>query len=110
MRPLKKMDVSTESIQIPRAPLSPWLRLAHVWRQREAAREAFRRATGSNPRVALEERRIEQAALALLETDRRVWEIARAAGYDDPYHFSRVFKRVVGFSPRAYRQRARSGS
>ncbi|MBS1676471.1 MAG: helix-turn-helix transcriptional regulator [Actinobacteria bacterium] len=69
-------------------------------------RAAFARATGSSPRRYLEESRMEQAARALVETDRTVTEIARAVGYEDPYHFSRVFRRVNGVSPRGYRRRA----
>ena len=67
-------------------------------------REAFQRTTGRAPREFLEERRLERAARAILETQRGVAEIARAEGYDDPYHFSRAFKRVLGKSPRAYRR------
>lgn len=69
-------------------------------------RTAFARATGTSPRRYLEESRMEQAARALVETDRTVTEIAHAVGYDDPYHFSRVFRRVNGVSPRGYRHRA----
>ncbi len=72
-----------------------------------AFRAAFRRTTGKGPREYLEGRRVEYAARALLETHRTIVEIARLMGYDDPYHFSRVFKRVVGESPRAYRRRMR---
>jgi AraC-like DNA-binding protein len=67
-------------------------------------RAAFARTMGCGPRRYLEQRRVDNAARALLETDRSVTEIARAAGYDDPYHFSRVFRRVRGVSPRAYRR------
>jgi AraC-like DNA-binding protein len=72
-----------------------------------AFREAFVNTIGCAPRRYLEERRVAQAARALLETDRTVGEIAREVGYPDPYHFSRVFRRVTGSSPRRYRQSAR---
>lgn len=72
-----------------------------------AFREAFQRATGQSPRTYLEARRIESAARALAESDRKIHEIAAAHGYDDPYHFSRAFKRVTGRSPRAYRAGSR---
>ena len=69
-----------------------------------AFREAFHRATGRSPRTYMEERRVERAARRLIESDRKIIEIAEAEGFDDPYHFSRVFKRVMGSSPRAYRR------
>lgn len=71
-------------------------------------RAAFARTMGSSPRRYLEERRVEHAARALVETDRTVIEISRAVGYTDPYHFSRVFRRVKGLSPRQYRARMRN--
>lgn len=79
---------------------------AHAHMSEGAFREAFVRTTGTGPRRWLEQRRMTQAARALLETDRTVAEIAQAVGYDDPYHFSRVFRRVHGVSPRGYRRAA----
>ena len=70
-------------------------------------RAAFQEAVGCAPRRYLEDRRIEHATRALIETDQTVAQIAEAAGYSDPYHFSRVFRRVTGVSPRRYRQNAR---
>ncbi len=64
----------------------------------------FRAATGQTPRAFFERRRIERAARELIATDRPIAVIAAAHGFDDPYHFSRVFKRVTGSSPRAHRR------
>lgn len=80
--------------------------LAHM--SEGSFRAAFARTTGSSPRRYLEDRRMAQAARALVETDRTVAEISQAVGYDDPYHFSRVFRRVHGVSPRGYRRRAQA--
>lgn len=45
-----------------------------------------------------------QHACQLLEyTKQRIQEVADEVGYEDPYHFSRVFKQYIGVSPRAYR-------
>jgi AraC-like DNA-binding protein len=74
-----------------------------------AFRAAFERTMGRAPHRYLEERRIERAAQALVETDHKIVKIAEAEGYDDPYHFSRVFHRVMGASPRLYRARTRGG-
>jgi AraC-like DNA-binding protein len=68
-------------------------------------RAAFNRTIGVPPRRYLEERRIEHAARYLAETDLSIAQISEAVGYDDPYHFSRVFRRVKGISPRQYRTR-----
>lgn len=69
-------------------------------------RAAFVAAVGRGPRRYLEERRVEHATRALIETDQTVAQIAQSVGYSDPYHFSRVFRRVTGVSPRRYRQNA----
>lgn len=70
-----------------------------------AFRQAFLRVTGRSPRAYLEERRIARVERQLIESDRKISDIARSAGYQDPFHFSRVFKRVTGVSPREYRSR-----
>jgi AraC-like DNA-binding protein len=72
-----------------------------------AFRAAFEQTMGRPPHKYFEERRIERAARALVETDHKIVKVAEAEGYDDPYHFSRVFVRVMGVSPRAYRARTR---
>jgi AraC family transcriptional regulator of arabinose operon len=50
---------------------------------------------GRPPGRYLEERRIERAARALVETNLKILRIADAEGYSDPYHFSRVFRRLM---------------
>ena len=72
---------------------------------RTAFWSAFRAATGQAPREYLEARRIEAAQQLLLSSDRPIAAVAEAVGFADPYHFSRVFRRVVGVAPRGYRQR-----
>lgn len=68
-----------------------------------AFRREFRAATGRHPNEYMTERRIEQAALMLVQSDAKVAEVARAVGYDDQYHFSRVFRRITGMAPSQYR-------
>jgi len=45
-----------------------------------------------------------QHACALLQrTTHRIGDIAESLGYLDPLHFTKVFKRIIGRTPRAYR-------
>lgn len=52
---------------------------------------------------------MEQAKELLLGTDLNITEIAEACGFADLFYFSRMFKKRVGSSPRAYRTMVRSG-
>ncbi len=49
--------------------------------------------------------RVEAAAMRLVESDRRVSEVADEFGYRSLYFFSRQFRQVMGLSPSAYRAR-----
>jgi AraC-like DNA-binding protein len=103
---LREMDDVAVKPSVTTLPLRPSVQelAAHARMGLTAFREAFQQTTGRTPRDFLEERRIERAGRNLLEGTRGIAEIARAEGYEDPYHFSRVFKRVYGKSPRAYRK------
>ncbi len=63
----------------------------------------FRRKTGRSPMDYLIHLRIQKACQFLDNSDLRIKEIAARVGYDDPYYFSRVFKKVMGTSPGKYR-------
>lgn len=65
----------------------------------------FRQATGDSPMEYYQRRRVRHAGRLLLDADREVGEVAQALGFCDAAHFSKVFRRVQGVSPRAYRQR-----
>ncbi|WP_235338446.1 helix-turn-helix transcriptional regulator [Paenibacillus wulumuqiensis] len=47
--------------------------------------------------------RMEMAAKMLVNTDLTIGNIARSVGYADPLLFSKIFKRIKGMSPKAYR-------
>ncbi len=65
----------------------------------------FRRSTGYAPLDYVQTLRVEEAKQMLETTATRIDGIAREVGYEDANAFRRLFKRLVGISPRVYRQR-----
>lgn len=63
----------------------------------------FRRKTGHPPMAFLRRRRMEAARALLASTGQSIEQISRNVGFDDPFHFSRAFRQMVGVSPSAYR-------
>lgn len=66
--------------------------------------ERFRNATGDTPLNYLRTLRMGRAMQLLAETSQPLDAIASAIGYQDAFGFSRVFKRITGLSPRAFRK------
>ncbi len=48
--------------------------------------------------------KISRAKNLLLEQDTKIYEVADQLGFDSAFYFSKVFKKVTGFSPREYIQ------
>jgi len=63
----------------------------------------FRRFQGGSPYQYLLRCRMNRAAHEFMSPSARVKEVAARLGYDDPYHFSRLFKAVHGIPPAAFR-------
>jgi AraC family L-rhamnose operon transcriptional activator RhaR/AraC family L-rhamnose operon regulatory protein RhaS len=66
---------------------------------------AFRRAVGVSPIDYVIRRRIQKAAELLTSSDMSIKEIAARTGFADGNYLARQFRRVLGTSPRRYRQR-----
>ena len=49
--------------------------------------------------------KMQHACQYLENTDLSVKQVAAELGYDDPFHFSRVFKNIIGVSPKGFRKR-----
>ena len=67
---------------------------------------AFAKETGKTPHQWVLEKRTEQARQLMDATDMTLSEIAATCGFADQSHLSRVFLRIVGSSPGAWRRRA----
>lgn len=67
----------------------------------------FKKITHYSPQQYILRRRIGKAQCLLIYTSLTLTEIAARVGYDDSNYFSRVFKKIIGMSPRLYRQKWR---
>lgn len=63
----------------------------------------FKEKTSFSPIDYFIRLKIQQACKYLDLTDLQINQIAARLAYNDPYYFSRVFKKIMGISPRAYR-------
>ena len=64
----------------------------------------FKNRTSQSPMAYFIQLKIRKACALLDQTDLSVKEIAEKLGYEDPYYFSRLFKKVQGCPPSAYRE------
>lgn len=47
--------------------------------------------------------KMKEACKLLRSTNLYIYEVAQQLGYQDQYYFSRIFKKVVGISPKEYK-------
>lgn len=64
----------------------------------------FQKITGISPISYFIELKVKHACRLLDESNVNIKTVASMVGYDDPYYFSRLFKKVMGLSPSQYRQ------
>jgi transcriptional regulator GlxA family with amidase domain len=65
---------------------------------------AFRNSVGDPPHGYIIRRRVERAQGLMLSTDRSLSDIAAECGLADQAHLTRLFRRIVGESPAAWRR------
>ncbi len=65
---------------------------------------AFRNSLGAAPHEFLIRRRIDRAQQLMLSTEMPLCEIAAECGLADQAHLSRLFRKVIGESPAAWRR------
>jgi AraC-like DNA-binding protein len=63
----------------------------------------FRKATGMSPLDYFIHLKLQKACLLLYSSDIKIKKVATEIGYDDPYYFSRLFKKYMKVSPDQYR-------
>lgn len=69
----------------------------------------FRQMTGCSPMEYVQRIRVEEARRLLADVQLSIKEIAARTGFDDAYHFSKVFRRIDGLSPLHHRQALLAG-
>ena len=68
--------------------------------------ELFRQSTGTSPHQYVTRLRVERAKPMLLGSNASIADIASTTGFVDQSHFAKVFRRLTGFAPRAWRARS----
>lgn len=68
----------------------------------------FKSVIGLSPGQYLQKVRLKKAQELLAVTEMRVHEIASHVGYEDPFHFSRIFRKNFNISPEQFRKELRS--
>jgi len=102
-----KRDMIHESILFMRSNISKRLTIDDLAAQNNLSAShftfLFSKGTGMAPLDYFIHLKLQRACLLLHTTDIKVKAIAGELGYDDPYYFSRLFKKHMNASPDQYR-------
>ncbi len=63
----------------------------------------FKQKTGSSPIHYFNQLKVQKSCQYLYFSDKSIKEISSELGFDDPYYFSRLFKKFIGVSPAKYK-------
>lgn len=66
----------------------------------------FKQETGESFSSYLINLRIEKAKELLRNPALKIYEVCEQVGYNDPAHFTHVFKKTVGITPQDYKMRS----
>ena len=70
----------------------------------------YKEITGDTPINYLINLRMEKAREILSEGHFSIQTVAKRVGYDDPYYFSKLFKKKFGYSPSSFKMQAKDAS
>ena len=90
-------------------PLSRWEIASAVGVSEDYLSRVFSRELGVTPWDYLNRYRVLQARTLLLNTSENIGNIARQTGFKDQAYFSRVFHKLTGLSPQAFRDHPEEG-
>lgn len=68
--------------------------------------DLFKKSTGFSPHQYLLRFRIDRAKIFLRSPQSGISQVAKATGFADQSHFTKVFRRIVGVTPTQFRQKA----
>jgi signal transduction histidine kinase/DNA-binding LacI/PurR family transcriptional regulator/AraC-like DNA-binding protein len=85
-------------------PLARWEIANAVGASEDYLSRVFHRELGLSPWDYLNRYRVEQAKQLLRRTNNAIGAIASQVGFKDPLYFSRVFRKMTGLSPSAFRK------
>lgn len=64
----------------------------------------FKRDTGMNFNEYVQKYRVEQSCIMLKNSNKKIYDISKAVGYNDLKYFNSVFKKMMGMTPYKFRK------
>jgi AraC-like DNA-binding protein len=103
----EQVDIITQTILNMRNNLSKKLSVEDMARMHTLSvshfSNLFRKATGMPPIDYFIQLKMQRACQLLYANGSKIKMVASELGYEDPYYFSRIFKKHIGTSPEQYR-------